>query len=145
MVCGSLDFEEESEQLSGLVEEISVLYEENRSIVRKIEELNANLENFDNESKFYEGFLLDDVYEDEATANAEELWRTCQEELTSLEKDIWLQKEAYLREQLMKQLLSLSQDLLQLISSQGSIIQPNLTSELYKGGAPGPVSSLCTA
>ena len=60
-VCGSLDFmesfEKESEQLSWLVEEISVLYEENSSIVQKIMKLNVDLENFE---EFYEETMEDD-------------------------------------------------------------------------------------
>merc|ERR1719470_210719 len=71
--------------------------------------MNENLENCE---KFYEESFKDDTIADEDSfeddASADDLWR---EELTSLERDIWLQKEVYLRERLSQQLLSLSQDL----------------------------------
>jgi len=104
-ICGSLDFvriyQEESQQLSWLTADIAVLCEENSNLLQKIKEINEDLENFDDKSKFYE-----EPFED--NGSDDELWR---EELTSLERDIWLQKEVYLRKGLMQQLLSLSQDL----------------------------------
>ena len=104
-VCGSLDFveiyQEEARQLSWLTADIAVLCEENSNLLQKIKEINEDLENFEETSKFYEETFEDDASDDE-------LWR---EELTSLERDIWVQKEVYLRERLMQQLLSLSQDL----------------------------------
>ena len=113
--CGSLDlvetYQEESRQLSWLVEDIAVLYEENSSIVKKIMQLNLDLENLENKPKFYEETTKNDVCGDEVPANDDELWSACQTELSSLERDIWLQKEIYLRERLMQQLLSLSQDI----------------------------------
>ena len=134
-VCGSLDFmesfEKESEQLSWLVEEISVLYEENSSIVQKIMKLNVDLENFE---EFYEETMEeDDECEDRAVADAHEMWRTCQEELNSLERDIWLQKELHLRERLVQQLLTLSQDIstLQHQPHQHHHRQPHLPQPLW--------------
>ena len=87
--------------------ELSVLYEENSSIVKKIKQLNEDLENFAEEQEFYEETPEDDACEDVAKADEDDLWKT---ELNSLERDIWLQKEIYPREQLTQQLLSLSQD-----------------------------------
>ena len=66
-------------------------------MIEKIRQLNEDLENFEFEEETFE-----DV---EAT---DDLWR---EELTSPEKDIWLQKEGYLRGKLVQQLFTLSQDL----------------------------------
>jgi len=107
--CGRLDFveiyQEEARQLSWLAEDIAALYGENSNILQKIKKLNEDLEDFEEKSEFYEE--SSDACEDEEDA-AIEGWRT---ELTSLERDIWLQKEVYLRETLMQQLLSLSQDL----------------------------------
>ena len=112
-ICGSLDFvetyQEESRQLSWLVEDIAVLYEENSSIVKKIKELNMDLENLDKTTfEFHEETIEDDASVDGTAVYAEEVWRT---ELKSLEMDIWLQKEEYLRERLMQQLFTLSHDL----------------------------------
>jgi len=107
--CDSQDFneiiQEESRQLSWITEDIAALYKENSTLVAKIKQLNEDLENFEVEPEFYEEASDDDACEDVAT---DDLWRT---ELNSLERDIWLQKEVYLREQLMQQLLSLSQDI----------------------------------
>ena len=84
--------------------------------------MNNQLENSDDDSyedmANFSAVFEDDVQEDVPRVNDEELWRTCQKELNSLEKDIWLQKEGYLREQLIQQLLTLSQDL--------SSLQPQL-------------------
>ena len=84
-VCGSLDFveiyQEEARQLSWLADDIAVLYEENSLTVKKIKELNLDLENLDQRFEFYEETLDDDV--SVATASADELWR---DEIGSLER-----------------------------------------------------------
>ena len=110
--CGSLDFvevyQEESRQLSWLTEDLAVLYEENSLILKKIKKLNLGLENFEENSEFYE----DSIEDDDVTANAEEVLEILhQEETSSLEMDAWLLRESHLRKQLMQQLLALSQDL----------------------------------
>jgi len=107
-------FQEESQQLSWITADIAVLYEENSNIIKKIMQLNEDLENFEEKpEEFYEEAFEDDVSEEVDTASADELWRY---ELSRLERDIWLQKEVYLRERLMQQVLSLCQDL--------SVLQP---------------------
>ena len=107
-LCSSLDdsqqFQEEVKELSWITEDISVLYKENSAMIEKIRQLNEDLENFEFEEETFE-----DV---EAT---DDLWR---EELTSPEKDIWLQKEGYLRGKLVQQLFTLSQDLFTLQPQQ---------------------------
>ena len=111
-MCGSLDYDEtyqeESWQISWLVEDISVLYKENGELMARIKKMNEDLENFEDEPEFNEEAFEDEVTDDVGTSWTDELWR---EELTSLERDIWLQKEEYLRERLMQQLLTLSHDL----------------------------------
>jgi hypothetical protein len=111
-LCGSLDFtqlfSEECRQLSAVSQDISVLYGQNSSLIARIKKLNLDLENFEENSEFYE----DSIEDDDVTANAEEVLEILhQEETSSLEMDAWLLRESYLREQLMQQLLALSQDL----------------------------------
>ena len=114
-LCGSLDFleifQEESRQLSWLSDDIAVLYKENSTLVNNLKNLNLELENLEEKSEFYEETFKDDLCEDGAAVDAQDMWRICQQELNSLERDIWLQKEVHLREGLVQQLLTLSQDL----------------------------------
>ena len=122
VLCSSLDdselFQEALRELSWITEDVSVLYKENSTKIEKIKKLNEELEEFlnnqlensyddshEDKANFTDAY---DVQEDDTTANADEVWR---KELNSLEKDTWFQKEVYLREQLMQQLLSLSQDI----------------------------------
>jgi len=104
-ICGSLDFvenfQEESRQLSSLSEDIAVLYRENSLLINNLKNLSLELENFEDQSKFYE-----DTTEDDVGTRVEEVW-----ELLSQEKDAWHCREDSLREQLGQQLQTLSQDL----------------------------------
>ena len=72
-LCGSLDFtqlfSEESRQLSSLSQDISVLYEENSSLVAKIKTLNLELEEFDNLTNSY-----DDTQDVENFRDEKALW-----------------------------------------------------------------------
>ena len=52
-LCGGLDFvetfQEESRQLSWLSEDIAVLFKENSDLIKKIQQMNLDLENFEEE------------------------------------------------------------------------------------------------
>ena len=138
-LCGRLDFidnfQEEARQLSWLSEDIAVLFKENSALVENIKKLNLELENFEEQTEFYDETLdEDDDCEYRAAADAHEMWRTCQEELNSLERDIWLQKEVHLRERLVQQVLTLSQDLSTLQHQQQSLqhhCHPHLPQHLW--------------
>ena len=70
-LCGSQDFTEifqdESQELSWITEDIAVLCEENSNILTKIRKLNRELENLDKKFQFYEETIEDDVCESEAS------------------------------------------------------------------------------
>ena len=111
-LCDSLDckklFQDEVNELSWITEDIAVLYEENSNILKKIKKLNMELENLDETPNFYE----DSKEEDDVGAYAEEVLEVLhQEETISFQKDAWLLREDSLREQLVQQLQTLSQDL----------------------------------
>ena len=111
-LCDSLDykklFQDEVNELSWITEDIAVLYEENSNILEKIKKLNIELENLDEIPKFYE----DSEEEDDVEAFAEVVLELLhQEETSSFEKNSWLLREVHLREQLVQQLQTLSQDL----------------------------------
>ena len=97
--CTSLDnrnlFQEELKELSWLTEDMAALYIENSSLIEKIKSLNLELDEFTvNEN-------------DDASDNAVE-------ELTTDDYDEkvgWLSREDVIREQLVQQLIDLSQSL----------------------------------
>ena len=111
-LCHSLDYQElfqdEVRELSWLSEDISVLYLENRNLLKKIQTLNIELENSVKQEEFYE----DSLEIDTIAANADEVLEHLQQEDSLLQiKQVWLSKEDQLRQSLVQQVLHLSQDL----------------------------------
>jgi len=107
--------QEERRHLSWIVEDMAVLYNENSLILQKIKTLNMELENLDEESKFYDDYIEDDA---EAQTDEEVLEFSQQEDSFCQVKDVWLSKEDQLRESLMQQVLHLGQDLRLLCQKQ---------------------------
>ena len=70
---------------------------ENSRIIEQIKKLNLELENFEEDSEFYEDAIEED---DVGAAVDEEVFELLQEEIDSSEKDAWLLREDSLREQL---------------------------------------------
>ena len=102
-LCNSLDysklFQEETKELSWLTEDISVLYQENRTILHKIKILNSELEEFSGENQI--NFHEDAIEEDNVAAGLEE-------------KNLWRLREDKLRGQIVQQVQQYVQGLQQL-------------------------------
>jgi len=100
--------QEERRHLSWIVEDMAVLYNENSLILQKIKTLNLELENLDEESKFYDDYIEDDA---EAKTDEEVVEYLQQEDRLCQVKDGWFSREDQLRQSLLQQVLHLGQDL----------------------------------